>query len=384
MAAAAAHVATDLSPEAVLPDGARELNLATGEEPPSQLEATPSNSLDNDGDLSSDTPQGTQLGPPADYSKVKGGKPVASYDWVHELDLYSSLLFNWKFYGAKYGLVNKTENQVRADWKAHLESGASYPDCRQGQPLFSPNKYMDNNEEIKENVEGSCAGALNSYLGQGVFEGATGDTGRLLRLKGLNKEPLLEIKLKKGFEVQESDQWLDPAAEYTLTWWHKFTAAGGGSWRSVLHYGNGQALYPKSPSVLQYPSTLDQPNTRLTFIVGHTDDPDFHCDPEPQVPVNKWTYIALSVKKTGFSVYYDGVEVCKKESETGGTTAVTPGQKMFLGDVFHSAAFAQLAKVTYYRNELMNSGMLKATMKIEDKMAPLVDEEDDKAQVLEV
>ena len=57
---------------------------------------------------------------------------------------------------------------------------------------------------------------------------------------------------------------------------------------------------------------------------------------------------------------------------------------MFLGDVFHSAAFAQLAKVTYYRNELMNSGMLKATMKIEDKMAPLVDEEDDKAQVLEV
>ena len=97
---------------------------------------------------------------------------MASYDWVHELDLYSSLLFNWKFYGAKYGLVNKTENQVRADWKAHLESGASYPDCRQGQvrwevrtcadegvgvssqPLFSPNKYMDNNEEIKENVEG--------------------------------------------------------------------------------------------------------------------------------------------------------------------------------------------------------------------------------------
>jgi len=382
LAAAAADVAVDLSPEAVLPDGAREMNLATGKEPPSQLEATPTNALDNDGDLSLDTPRGTQLGPPVDYPK--GRTPVASYDWVHELDMYSALLFNWKFYAAKYGLVNKTEHQVRADWKAHLEGGEKYPDCRQGQPLFSPNKYMENNVEIKKNVEGSCSGALASYLGQGVFEGATGDTGRSLRLNDRFGEPQLEIKLQKGFEVQKTAEWLEPSPEYTLTWWHKFTAAGGGSWRSVLHYGNAEALYPKSPSVLQYPSSLEEPNTRLSFIVGHTDDPDFSCDPEPQVPVNKWTYIALSVRRNGFSVFYDGNEVCAKTSETGGTTKVTSGQKMYLGDVFHPAAYAKLAKVTYYKNELMNSGMLKATMNLENKMAPLVEEEEGNDDLAEI
>ena len=57
---------------------------------------------------------------------------------------------------------------------------------------------------------------------------------------------------------------------------------------------------------------------------------------------------------------------------------------MYLGDVFHPAAYAKLAKVTYYKNELMNSGMLKATMNMENKMAPLVEEEEGNDDLAEI
>jgi hypothetical protein len=223
-------------------------------------------------------------------------------------------------------------------------------------------------------------GAVRSYLAQGIFEGASGDTGLRARVTNRYDEPLTEYPITKGFKLDNSE-FVNPAAEYTLTWWHQFTAAGGGSWRSVLHYGSSKHSYPKSPSVLQYPSTLDEPNTRLSFIVSHTDDPDFHCDPEPHLEVNSWTYITLAVSKNSISVFYNGEPVCTNTSSTKGTTLVSGGLDMYFGDPFHPAAYAKLAMVTYYKNEMMKAGMAKTIMALERENPPLNSEKEaDKAR----
>jgi hypothetical protein len=376
-----------LSPEAVLPDGARVMNVGTGREPPVALEATTEfkdgewnggfksgrkEGLDHDGAiLDSQMPDGP-LGPAQEYEG--GGRRAASYDWEDAYDIYSPLLFNWKFYAAKYELGNTsscatcvTEAAVRADWKNHVENGEKFPDCRQGQPLFSANQYFKNNPEINTNLEGSCSGALRSFVSQGVMEGASGSTGRIAR----TTESKTEVKIKKGAEIPA--EFIDPSEQYTLAFWLNFEAAGGGDYRSILRYGDSEAPYPKSPAVLQHPSSLDEPNTRLSVIVSHTNNPDFGCDPEPHIPVRKWTYVAVAVGTNSVKVFYDGKEVCHEQSDTG-STLVPNNMHMLVGDQFHSAAFAKIDKMTYYKSEVMNSGMLKAIMQID----PPLDDKDDK------
>jgi len=365
-----------LSPEAVLPDGASPMNVGTGREPPNALEATTEfksgrhEGLDHDGEISKQMPDGP-LGPAQNYEG--GPRKAASYDWEDAYDIYSPLLFNWKFYAAKYELGDTggcatcvTEATVRADWKTHVEAGDKYPDCRQAQPLFSANKYMENNPSIEQNLEGSCQGALRSFVSQGVMEGASGSTGKL----GRNAAGLTEVKIKKGSEIPAS--FISAAEQYTLAFFLMFETAGGGEYRSIMRYGEPNAPYPKSPAILQHPSSLDEPNTRLSIVVSHTDNPDFSCDPDPQVPVGKWTYVAVTVDKNSIRVFYDGDEVCHEQSDTG-TALVTPDLHMLVGDQFHSAAFAKIDKVTYYKSEVMNSGMLKAIMTIDP---PLVDKDD--------
>jgi len=352
----------DLSPEAVLPNGASVQNIGTGREPPNALENAGERHefLDSDGEMSTTIPDGP-LGPAQNYEG--GGRRAASHDWEGAYDMYSPLLFNWKFYAAKYELGDVTEAQVRADWKAHVEAGDKYPDCRQGQPLFSANKYMENNPVIQTNIEESCGGALRSYITIGVTEGASGETGVMAR----DDKSATEVKIKRGLEIPSG--FFDAAERYTLAFFLNFESAGGGDYRGIIRYGSPEEPYPKSPSVLQYPSTLDEPNTRLTVIVAHTDDPDFSCDPEPHVPVGKWTHVAIAVDTNSVKVYYDGEEVCHAQSDTG-TTLVAPDLHMLVGDNFHSAAFAKLDKVTFYKSEVMNGGMLKAVMAIDPPLEP--------------
>merc|ERR1711865_1266512 len=167
---------------------------------------------------------------------------------------------------------------------------------------------------------------------------------------GRNAAGLTEVKIKKGSEIPAS--FISAAEQYTLAFFLMFETAGGGEYRSIMRYG--------------------EPNARLSIVVSHTDNPDFSCDPDPQVPVGKWTYVAVTVDKNSIRVFYDGDEVCHEQSDTG-TALVTPDLHMLVGDQFHSAAFAKIDKVTYYKSEVMNSGMLKAIMTIDP---PLVDKDD--------
>eukprot|EP00656_Telonema_subtile_P013671 TRINITY_DN16944_c0_g1_i1.p1 TRINITY_DN16944_c0_g1~~TRINITY_DN16944_c0_g1_i1.p1 ORF type:complete len:373 (+),score=77.18 TRINITY_DN16944_c0_g1_i1:201-1319(+) len=323
--------------KAVLPDGLRLPFSSTGKKPPQALDANPSAALHQDGQVASDMPEGTQKGPASDFRNSWGR--TGSYEWETSLDMYSPLLFNWKFYAAKYKLFNETEAAVRADWASYVARDEKYPNCRQAQPLFSANKYMLNNQKIKANIGDSCSGALRSYLGQGIFEGLNGEVG-------VAYQPI--VKVSKGVEFP-NQQLLVPAAAYTLTWWHLFENAGGGNrWRSILRYGNVDEPYPKSPAVLQFPSTLEEPNTRLSFTVGHTNDPDFHCNPTAQLPTNKWSFVAMVVERSAVSIYYNGQLVCQNSTSTGGSTLEPSGQSLFLGDPFHSAAYAKVKDVTYY------------------------------------
>eukprot|EP00656_Telonema_subtile_P044835 TRINITY_DN51099_c0_g2_i1.p1 TRINITY_DN51099_c0_g2~~TRINITY_DN51099_c0_g2_i1.p1 ORF type:complete len:396 (+),score=49.55 TRINITY_DN51099_c0_g2_i1:88-1275(+) len=350
-----AHDTVELSPGgAQLPEGFNHVFQSSSKRPPMALESTPRASLDQDGVADSKLPTGTQVGPRETHKK-------SSHDWVHVVDRFSPLLFNWRYYAAKYNLEGQTEAQVRADWTRHVEQDAAAPDCRQGQPLFSVVKYMENNPTVKANIQSSCSKGLNSYLTQGIYNGASGEVGRRLSASTRGGKTT-RISLKRGLKM--SQELFLPSNTYTLTWWQRFDTAGGGSWRSVLHYGNHDDLYPKSPSVLQYPSTLEKPSTRLSFIVSHTDNPDFHCNPTPQLPVNKWTFVGLAVKQSSVEVFYDGKLVCQNASTTGGTTLVPRNQHLYLGDVFHPAAYAQVDGMIMY-NEVMNAGMLTAIMSID-------------------
>merc|ERR1712096_13234 len=42
-----------------------------------------------------------------------------SHDWITDVDYFMPVMFNWRFYAAKYKLKGKSEAEVKADWIAN-------------------------------------------------------------------------------------------------------------------------------------------------------------------------------------------------------------------------------------------------------------------------
>ena len=62
-----------------------------------------------------------------------------SHDWVADYNIFSPLIFDADWYALAYDLTDKTHNEIKADWAAHIQDQAnSFPKkCRQGHALFS-------------------------------------------------------------------------------------------------------------------------------------------------------------------------------------------------------------------------------------------------------
>merc|ERR1711964_526168 len=95
-----------------------------------------------------------------------------SHDWVNDIDYFSPLIFSWQFYAAEYKLTGKTEAEVKTDWlNVGLKADAQYPNCRQGNKMFSLNMYYRANPSIQGATGGLCKALLDNYLKTGLFAG---------------------------------------------------------------------------------------------------------------------------------------------------------------------------------------------------------------------
>ena len=70
-----------------------------------------------------------------------------------------------RWYQLAYDLKDKNVGEVRKDWVEHLTNKDNvYPaGCRQGNPLFSPNKFYRANPDLKESFETNDDGAASCF-----------------------------------------------------------------------------------------------------------------------------------------------------------------------------------------------------------------------------
>lgn len=108
----------------------------------------------------------------------------------------------------------------------------------------------------------------------------------------------------------------DTAPNYVLTFWMRFDFTGNSEgYRNLFHVGKPDAMYPKSPAVYQYPSNAAFPSSRLSFVFSTDVDPDFKCDPEPELVLGEWTFIVVSVQHNATQIFYDSELVCSAETQ---------------------------------------------------------------------
>jgi len=279
------------------------------------------------------------------------------------------VLFDMPFYAAMYRLKGQTKAQIRTNWVDYLKSNATYPNCRQGNSEFSTNLYLEQSKEIMLRVDKDCLKAVQSFLRVGMFEGDAGRTYHPIVDKHHDDAVGWVVEKTKdlGMTLNKFTN------TYFLTMWLKMTAAGGlPAYRNIMHVGAEREVYPKSPAIFQYPSSLEEPSTRLQFVVSQTLDPDFSCDPKQQPNVGQWLFVGLAVEKEAVQVYYNGRLVCNKTSGGALGETLVPSEKdqfLWVSDPVHFHANARIFKMMYYP-EMKNitEDMIGAMM---DKYAPV-------------
>ena len=62
-----------------------------------------------------------------------------------------------KYYAAKYDLTDKTDGEIKTDWKTvGLADDTVAPDCRQASAEFSLNVYAEQNPGVAQSTGGNC------------------------------------------------------------------------------------------------------------------------------------------------------------------------------------------------------------------------------------
>eukprot|EP00658_Telonema_sp_P-2_P048131 TRINITY_DN3662_c0_g1_i10.p1 TRINITY_DN3662_c0_g1~~TRINITY_DN3662_c0_g1_i10.p1 ORF type:complete len:484 (+),score=89.64 TRINITY_DN3662_c0_g1_i10:48-1499(+) len=116
----------------------------------------------------------------------------ASHDWVKDIDWFSPLVFDWRYYKARChsaeackdlddadgtAMSSMTEDEVRNHW---VETGMER--CDVASSTFSAQYYVSQNPELSEQlVDGDtgkplCKKAVEHFLTEGVFDGLSGTT----------------------------------------------------------------------------------------------------------------------------------------------------------------------------------------------------------------
>jgi hypothetical protein len=287
-----------------------------------------------------------------------------SHNWEADVDVFSPVVFSQMYYAAKYDLADKTENEIKTDWKTvGLADDAVAPDCRQASAEFSLNVYAEKNPGIAESTGGNCEKLMESYLGQGIYDGLSGATNSRILREGHSSFTVEKAELDTS---ATGDQTLYHygAQEYTLSFWLKLTdtlAIDG----NIFHYGNTE--YARSPAVYAKAGT-----SNLKFSISQTNEQDFGCSLDGDgtnedgfLAKKVWYQIVMVVKSNGATVYVDGVKKTDCENPDGTTVVQPAGTIMYVSDPWTQPARAQLQKMSYYPNLLMSASEIQAQYEIE-------------------
>jgi len=322
--------------------------------------------------------------PTANFPGTPYGKPgyKESHNWEVGVDYYSPLIFNWKIYGAMYGLKDKTEEQVKKDWVTNgMKADAKYPDCRQGTLTFSPNKYYRANPEVQEATEGNCKKLVDNFLKEGLFAGLKPEDpvaeqryearlaeGKLMAMKGnvATKKFLDPRRRKKATFVpikagrQPAGSW-DSVGEYTVTWWMRGDKGQGGihrHWGSIFHYGNSNGH--RAPGMWMWPS-----RHRLHVRVAQSNHGNWGCDPGAAInrDTNHWYFVACVISKHSgnkgkLTVYFDGKQV--SQCSSSGTTTWWKGHQFWTSDPWYRPMAGEMKDLAQYPGTSLTKEIIEA------------------------
>jgi len=333
-------------------------------------------------DATADSTNPTSLFPGPQYG-LPGYKE--SHEWVDDYDIFSPLIFDAKYYALRYDLGDKSVGAIKADWKAFLANkDNAYPkDCRQANPLFSPQKYYRANPDIKENLEmnsnamETCGSIVKEFVKSGLLDNAprydfNKEKAALAKDAEQIQSEELAIQIAKTSEGRRHLAWpigqdfqsfgseaMPSSDEYTLTFWYRTFGAREPEC-NVIHHGNN--LHENNPRISQ---TAGGTN-RLRFVVSQTNNNQFMCEPSQVLTEKKWTFISLVVEKQKVSVRYDGQEVCSKTND-GGSTLVLEGREFYASSPFQTPADAEIQKIQYYPNHKVQDSLIEYAMEQQEE-----------------
>eukprot|EP00658_Telonema_sp_P-2_P085015 TRINITY_DN9591_c0_g1_i3.p1 TRINITY_DN9591_c0_g1~~TRINITY_DN9591_c0_g1_i3.p1 ORF type:complete len:331 (-),score=73.26 TRINITY_DN9591_c0_g1_i3:163-1155(-) len=311
-----------------------------------------------------------------------------SHNWETSVDIWSPTVFNPVFFAAKYGISDKSEAQLRKQWREEvMQSDDVAPNCKQGSAGFSLNSYMAKNQDLSW-TGGSCSKLLRNYLKQGILAGKDGGTNVQIRSNGESEFGVQRTELDKDTVGKDS---IVPAQKYSLTFWAKFGDVVAVD-SNILHFGNTEDA--RSPALYAKTST-----TNLKVSISQNNLPNFEChldgptsNDEENVGVFKlkqWYMIGLVVNSTGADVFVDGqkqslyTNVADPDNEgqtvkqagcnnpDGQTTVPAAETYFYMSDPWSEPARCELSLVKYYRALGLTEAELGAQRRIElERVAP--------------
>jgi len=278
-----------------------------------------------------------------------------SHDWVKGVDFFNPVVFDAAYYQAKYKVTEGGATQAKAAWFANMEKN-TVGNCHQGNSAFSLDRYAAAYPDIVKSVGSNCGKMMKQYLETGLFEGKTaGNVLTKLSLNGKN-----EFLPAKGTRFRDGA--IQPATDYTYTFWYRADAKDDFKTRSVLFYGKSDDPYPRSPAILQLPSTKGRANPRLSFVVSQTNDADFTCSPAKELPLNTWTFLTLAVSRSAMTVYYNGEKQCDKKNTAGYAIPASSGQRLYASDPYLAPATGKIRGLKYFAKQLLTPSELGVMM----------------------
>jgi len=304
-----------------------------------------------------------------------------SHDWVKAYDIFSPLVFDADWYALHYELTDKTHNEIKTDWAAHLADEAnSYPTkCRQGNANFSPQKFYRANPTIKDNLEmnseaeETCGSIVKVYLTQGVLDGMLKYKSKFEN-EAYKANPaqlaseIIALPIAKtapdgrkqlGWAIGDNfdnlgEDAINSGEQYTLTFWFKPMGARAPEC-NLLHHGT--KLAEKAPMISQVKGGT---NT-YKFVVAQSNNNEFACTPSQELEEKQWHFIVLKVETGKISVQYNGKEVCSEEN-TEGITSVLEERALYVSSPFQPPVDGYLQKLNYYPMHVMSDALLGYTM----------------------
>lgn len=280
-----------------------------------------------------------------------------SHDWVNEVDIFSPVVFDSKYFSAMFGEGDMSESAAKKEWASFLDSEQAVPNCKQGTSSFSLNTYYRANEAtLKEMTkDGLCGRVLKEYLRSGLFEGAStySATAEAKFRASMSAEELdklqgnahaQQIKLSSTSLQAEPNcdmgHIADSTQKYAWSFWHRPESAGRVK-RNVMYYGQARHASSASskhpfgelengPAIFE---TAGADGNKLQFKVSQTNDNSWGCTPNQVLSKdsaeNKWNYVAFNVNQGGVQVYYNGKQVadCKNPE---GKPKTFPNRRLYL------------------------------------------------------